>query len=471
MGPGCSFVFGRARSLLWLANSLRQLGSRLGLRTKRMRSVVAGCRLRSGQIWWRFLYLEQYPFTLAQLVDPLNEDPLRSAHHFWDTPRCCKTDSFCMKLHTLYGDAQRLADDEEFKWLLRNWSRQQKITNMHVERLFALIKKGVASNEGKVQRTNVERFVAAGTLTQWMTEHGQSGGQDPRFSTRAALLKRGAPLRCSAKKAKTRTRPASAFFIFRSDFLARRRAELGKVTKTIFKHEQRQLSAEWRALGPEERRRFRNKARAQHSSKMLAPLRDESNPTHRLRPALWGLNEETSPLATAVFERAVCKHLGTDQLPGSRRYCRMLRDDLASKMFVADRGDIGRASIPLRKPCWQQFPGMCVTRDATLWTDTLDLAAGNLLKAMCREEHQPGTFFLLRASRNKEIIQRFYCLAFVRKRDPCLAVFALCEQLMAGLIHFVGKDGRLAFRAHTAALRDLFLGGDVEDLRLCRPRV
>ena len=102
--------------------------------------------------------------------------------------------------------------------------------------------------------------------------------------------------------------------------------------------------------------RFRNKARAQHSSKMLAPLRDESNPTHRLRPALWGLNEETSPLATAVFERAVCKHLGTDQLPGSRRYCRMLRDDLASKMFVADRGDIGRASIPLRKPCWQQFP-------------------------------------------------------------------------------------------------------------------
>lgn len=166
-----------------------------------MRSVVAGCRLRSGQIWWRFLYLEQYPFTLAQLVDPLNEDPLRSAHHFWDTPRCCKTDSFCMKLHTLYGDAQRLADDEEFKWLLRNWSRQQKITNMHVERLFALIKKGVASNEGKVQRTNVERFVAAGTLTQWMTEHGQSGGQDPRFSRRAALLKQGAPLRCSAKKA------------------------------------------------------------------------------------------------------------------------------------------------------------------------------------------------------------------------------------------------------------------------------
>ena len=76
-----------------------------------------------------------------------------------------------------------------------------------------------------------------------------------------------------------------------------------------------------------------------------------------------------------------------------------------------------------------------------------------------------------RASRNNEIIQRFYCLAFVRKRDPCLAVFALCGELMAGLIHFVGKDGRLAFRAHTAALRDLFLGGDVEDLRLCRPRV
>ena len=109
------------------------------------------------------------------------------------------------------------------------------------------------------------------------------------------------------------------------------------MTKTIFKQEQRQLSAEWPARGPEEKRRFSNRARAHHSSKMLAPLCDESNPTHRLRPALWGLNEESSPLAIAVFERAVCTHLGTDKLPGSRRYCRVLRDDLASKMFVADR--------------------------------------------------------------------------------------------------------------------------------------
>eukprot|EP00974_Lingulodinium_polyedra_P079951 7743105-Lingulodinium_polyedra.AAC.1 len=72
-----------------------------------------------------------------------------------------------MKLHTMYGDVQHIVDDEEFKWLLRDWSRQQNITNMHVERLFALIKKGVASKEGKAQCTIVGRFVVAGTLAQW----------------------------------------------------------------------------------------------------------------------------------------------------------------------------------------------------------------------------------------------------------------------------------------------------------------
>ena len=93
---------------------------------------------------WRFTCYRSYPFKLAALADATitYADRLRVATSFKDTPECCKTRGSCCKVDKLFPNPASLANDKEFIWLLRNWSAQSRVTNMHVERLIASIRRG-----------------------------------------------------------------------------------------------------------------------------------------------------------------------------------------------------------------------------------------------------------------------------------------------------------------------------------------
>eukprot|EP00959_Pyramimonas_sp_CCMP1952_P370398 7757272-Pyramimonas_sp.AAC.1 len=75
---------------------------------------------------------------------------------------------------------------------------------MHVERLLAAIKR----SGGESTPYLLERFVADGYLSQWVTRHIRKGGRDPRVETRSTMIAAGVPLQAqvqsSMKEAETR---------------------------------------------------------------------------------------------------------------------------------------------------------------------------------------------------------------------------------------------------------------------------
>ena len=105
-------------------------------------------------------------------------------------------------------DAPTLLADQEVLELLRQWGREGKVCNMRVERLFAQIKH---ATPGKAP--HLERYLAAGTLCQWLRDHRAGGGRDTKAPHAKDLLADGTPLvgaRARRKRARNR-RPRLAF--------------------------------------------------------------------------------------------------------------------------------------------------------------------------------------------------------------------------------------------------------------------
>eukprot|EP00974_Lingulodinium_polyedra_P040267 3865883-Lingulodinium_polyedra.AAC.1 len=98
----------------------------------------------ASQVWWRFQEFTHWPIRLVQMVDPRNPDQLATAREFWQTPLCCKSTHFCQKVMRLFQGPHAMHDDVEFRKTLETWSRVTKVTNMHIERLFAQMKQASA---------------------------------------------------------------------------------------------------------------------------------------------------------------------------------------------------------------------------------------------------------------------------------------------------------------------------------------
>ena len=119
------------------------------------------------QVWWRFASYREWPCKLALLVDPRNTFPLDTAREFFETPSCCRDADFSGKVIKLFATPEAMLSDSRFMHTLRTWVMCTKVTNMHVERLFALLKRGLGPTTSK-QRPDIERLVACGTLCQWL---------------------------------------------------------------------------------------------------------------------------------------------------------------------------------------------------------------------------------------------------------------------------------------------------------------
>ena len=245
-----------------------------------------------------------------------------------------------------------MVDDVEFLALLSNWNVSTKLTNMATERLLASIK-GAAMTTSVGVAPDVERVCSAGHLIQWLTEHFNAKGDDPRITTRRQLVADDVPLQCTTKRrniGRTKTKPAGGFVVFQAQRRRQRLSTGQKLNKDAAKLEREDLRSEWSTFDLGAKKRYLNIARGEHNQAELGRLQRDldgepvENPTLQYNSSvLWGLGSKASPLSVENFEQVAKNICGEESLPGSRRYCTALRDDMRRSMCVKEEGQQRRS--------------------------------------------------------------------------------------------------------------------------------
>jgi hypothetical protein len=285
-------------ALLWqfeLEEANQRLATSLALE-----SILAASAL----IWWRFeLVLNSWPFSLLKLVTCTNSvDAVAITTAFFAEPLCCLDSMMSLKLRKLWGNAAEMAADDQFKDVLRAWGRHANLTNMHIERLLALIKKA----GGSVRPFSLERLLADGFLTQFVSEHLSSGGLDPCVQTRSSMVQEGVPLDAEVLRAakEAESRGGSQAWMCYAQTQARHRP-----ADVAYQDWNRLKAAEFRCLLAEDQERFSRQAQAARLAQ--AARRDARIPDAGQAPAppaaehIWGLQSAGMPLDSDVFMSVV----------------------------------------------------------------------------------------------------------------------------------------------------------------------
>ena len=166
--------------------------------TRCRRNIMA----MSAQIWHYFeVPFSSWPYRLLALVDERRRyEAAAVATEFWNDSLCNKDPWFSAKLMNIFDNAEQLRGDPCLLGSLQTWGKSAKLSNMHVERQLARMKK---ATQGKLPLA--ERLLSAGAVSEWVRTHVDRGGEDPRVLTKAQLSQSDAPLH-STRSRKTSMR-------------------------------------------------------------------------------------------------------------------------------------------------------------------------------------------------------------------------------------------------------------------------
>jgi hypothetical protein len=115
------------------------------------------------------------------------------------------------KAKQLFGDADSMFEDNEFRAMILNWNAVLRTTNMHIERLLALTRQ---SSGGRRQKPLPEMVAATGLLAQWRRDHTKAGGVFAGSMARQECLDAGVPLACSKDSGDAKRGHAKPFHPF-----------------------------------------------------------------------------------------------------------------------------------------------------------------------------------------------------------------------------------------------------------------
>jgi hypothetical protein len=176
----------------------------------------------------RLLYLEQFPMKLACAVHPRlsQQEQLDVVAQLFQANPCCLDADFSVKIKEQIRDEQELMSDKLFLAALKLWAERTKLTNMHIERLLAGLRKNVSNYHGN-KTTSAENLFSARFLGQLLTNHRSAGGEDPRCTTRRQLIDSGAPILAAPKQTdEKKSKPASGYVVFLNHLAQQKKEEL-----------------------------------------------------------------------------------------------------------------------------------------------------------------------------------------------------------------------------------------------------
>jgi hypothetical protein len=216
----------------------------------------------AAQVFWRLhLPYSGYPYLLAMLSHPSCTPELREqlAEQFFREPMCCLDAACSGKIRQMFGSYIDFLSDKRLQSTLRTWARQARLCNMHIERIFALLRKSCGQ---KVP--HLERLVSAGLLSQVLTTHLSLGGKHPAIVTRSDLLDMECPTAAGAERPETVPGRARGHLVFTKDYSHKERRKVGRsLTWDEHVEAMRAGMAAWRALSEAEQEPWGERARVE----------------------------------------------------------------------------------------------------------------------------------------------------------------------------------------------------------------
>ena len=189
----------------------------------------------------------------------------------------------------------------------------------------------------------MERYLAAGTLCQWLRDHHAGGGRDTKAPHAKDLLADGIPLvgaRARRKRARNR-RPHLAFANECVSQEKRRRRASGDtpLTHADMAAIKRQAMEEYKALPAEEKRQF-----DVHGQDDMGLPEASPESAWQGEDVLWGFASEASVVHPELINALISERIGASA--GASRYLEVFRKAFSDATFVKDAGPLS-----MSKPC------------------------------------------------------------------------------------------------------------------------
>jgi hypothetical protein len=306
-------------------------------------------------LWFVFeQVLGDFPFLFILMLRS-DEDAQRISEQFFRTYECCREKDFAAKVYRLFGSPAALKSSVVFRQAIRLWAKNQKVCNMHVERLLALIKKA-SSSCGYV---HIERMMGAGFLTQLLVAHKNAGGSDPRNITAHKMENNGVVTLGSLTRDKTR-KPSVGALTDSQRLCAARNAYCAHAlqqrenrfdNKKSYYEFRKHKFREFPTLAPEAQAPFFAQVDPKHVGDTDTGLMADDGECSNMCPPLdydhdklWGLSSTQLPLDRDVFLQHVDavaddkEFVGRDKGIAFYRWGRNARTLFQKKVFVEDRG-------------------------------------------------------------------------------------------------------------------------------------
>ena len=213
------------------------------------------------------------------------------------------------KLRLKFATPEDMQQDTGFWASFRLWASRAKLSNMHVERLLAQVRKSVPTD---VKRPLMERVVANSFLGQFCSRYVAAGGRDVRVETADDLISVGVQLERSFRRFRSKRGGARGWMLFAHDRLRDLKKSAGKGKKRMPRPEYRdllkRLRLEFHQAAPAVQEEYGEQARARNIArrKKMKTLEAEA-PVQSMIQGLhsFGTHSATLPLDEDLFVNTI----------------------------------------------------------------------------------------------------------------------------------------------------------------------
>ena len=181
---------------------------------------------------------------------------------------------------------------------LRLWLKTARLCNMHMERTLSQI------NRSAPKRCHMERLIGSGFLVQLQALHASAGGNDIRHLTRAQLLKDGAPLRASKRRAYRRVPSEPTYLHWFSKKWADEQEEgQPRRTREQYRQRMRACRGEYIEASRDERLQSVQHFQQKEERRRAGPASAKKTYKELIQNKLWGFSSQESPVTTQCLDR------------------------------------------------------------------------------------------------------------------------------------------------------------------------